>query len=549
MSEEKAVTEAAGERLGVGPRDRPAIFREVATAAVENGLPYWAVLLLSGGIATLGLALNSAAVVIGAMLVAPLLAPVLGLALALAVGDARLATQAGAIILVSLALVVATSAALSATLPFHSLTPEISSRLRPSILDLAIGVLSGVVAAVVTVARGDRISAAIPGVAVAVALIPPLAVAGFGIGSGWRGDLIGGSLLLFAANFAGIVLSALLVFVLVGMQRAAVVSYARKWHEHHAGSGLAAWIVRRPFVRSLRVFGSPLSRVLLAVGFVLLLGVPLTRTLRQITREARVRRAVQDSEQEFEIPGRASVVSRQIAFGRDEIRVYLRVATARWFSRAEQSRFERSASALAAEPVHLVLEQMPSSAGEVEAVARMLGAAAAVSAPPPTAPRRPSDLLGDALAQASRAVAGLPFPAGAHPVAIALQGAGGEADSLIIAYAAAEPLAPQAAEVLSRDAVAALADDRIRIGMRWIGLPAAPFAVRPDSTAPLQVLADAMRRYPSLRADLLFPTTNDTTGVAAAVAAVRAAGVDSARIRTRAGGAEVRLQLRPLTGG
>jgi uncharacterized membrane protein len=71
------------------------IFRETADAAVENDLPYWLVLVRSGAIATLGLALDSSAVVIGAMLVAPLLAPIVGLSLALAVGDARLALQSG----------------------------------------------------------------------------------------------------------------------------------------------------------------------------------------------------------------------------------------------------------------------------------------------------------------------------------------------------------------------------------------------------------------------------------------------------------------------
>ena len=70
--ETNAIEEAAGEQLGVQQWDRPAIFRESADAATDNSLPYWLVLVLSGAIATLGLALNSSAVVIGAMIVAPL---------------------------------------------------------------------------------------------------------------------------------------------------------------------------------------------------------------------------------------------------------------------------------------------------------------------------------------------------------------------------------------------------------------------------------------------------------------------------------------------
>lgn len=166
------IEEVAVEQLGVEPRDRPLIFRDAAEAAIDNGLSYWLVLILSGAIATLGLAMNSAAVVIGAMLVAPLLGPIVGLSLALAVGDSRLALQSSAIVGASLVVVIATAAGLTALLPFRTLTLEISARIHPTTLDLGVAVCSGMVGALVTIARGHRLSAAIPGVAVAVALIP-----------------------------------------------------------------------------------------------------------------------------------------------------------------------------------------------------------------------------------------------------------------------------------------------------------------------------------------------------------------------------------------
>ena len=81
--------------------DREKIFNDSASAATEAGVPYWLLLLLAGAIAALGLALNSAAVVIGAMLIAPLLSPVIGLALSLAMGDGRLAVETLIIVLTS----------------------------------------------------------------------------------------------------------------------------------------------------------------------------------------------------------------------------------------------------------------------------------------------------------------------------------------------------------------------------------------------------------------------------------------------------------------
>jgi uncharacterized hydrophobic protein (TIGR00271 family) len=147
----------------LGQWDRPAIFDDVASAATETGWPYWVILVLSAAIATLGLAQDSAAVVIGAMLIAPLLAPIAGLGLALAVGDGRLAVQTALVVALSTAAVVATGALLTVLLPFQTVTAEISARTRPTTLDLAVAVFSGLAGATVSICRGKRLSAAVPG--------------------------------------------------------------------------------------------------------------------------------------------------------------------------------------------------------------------------------------------------------------------------------------------------------------------------------------------------------------------------------------------------
>ncbi|HUG42066.1 MAG TPA: TIGR00341 family protein, partial [Longimicrobiales bacterium] len=314
--EPSPIEEEAGERLGVERWDRPLVFRDAADAAVDNGLPYWLALILSGAIATLGLAMDSSAVVIGAMLVAPLLGPIMGLSLALAVGDSRLALQSFAVVGGSVVIVVATAAGLTAVLPFHALTLEISARIHPTTLDLGVAVCSGLVGALVTVARGKRISAAIPGVVVAVALIPPLAVAGFGMAAGWRTDVIRGALLLLGANLAGIVLSGVAVFLIIGMHRSDVVEAARQWHEGSAPTGVARLISRLPGVGRARVFGSALGRAGLVLAFVAALAVPLTVALREVVRETRVRGAVADAVALLEDEGTTSVLWQQVELGR-----------------------------------------------------------------------------------------------------------------------------------------------------------------------------------------------------------------------------------------
>jgi uncharacterized hydrophobic protein (TIGR00271 family) len=464
------VEEAASEQLGVEDWDRPAIFQESANTATDNRLPYWAVLTLSGAIATLGLALDSAAVVIGAMLVAPLLAPVVGLALSLAIGDGRLAVQTGAIVLGSTLVVILVGAALTYALPFHTITLEISARTRPTTLDLVIAVFSGLVGAVVTVARRSRLSAAIPGVAIAVALIPPLAVAGFGIGVG-RGELIRGSLLLYGANLAGIVLSGMAVFLLVGMHRPEVLDTAGTWHREAQTHGIAAWADRIRWVRSLGVFRSVWARVGLVFSFAMLLGFPLSETLAQITRETRVERAVREAEREvFDEPGRASVLGRQVVIGGGRTQVYLRVATTEWFGDEERDEFERLATARAGEPVRLSLEQLPARGDDVTQLVDLLPGHAPRPVrppPPPTATRLP-DLLATVRERLDQVVEVLAVPAGVDVIETELTVHRAGREVARITYSASEPMVPQAEEMLRVQLRRAMDIPELEVELRFV---------------------------------------------------------------------------------
>jgi uncharacterized hydrophobic protein (TIGR00271 family) len=538
------VEEAASEQLGVGDWDRPAIYNEAASAATDNRLPYWAVLALSGGIATLGLALNSSAVVIGAMLVAPLLAPVMGLALALAVGDVRLSVQTMAVVLGSTITVIAVAALLTVLLPFHTITVEILARTRPTTLDLAIAVFSGLVSAVVTVARGSRLSAAIPGVAISVALIPPLAVAGFGIGVG-RFDLIRGSLLLYGANLAGIVLSGMAVFLLIGMHRTEVLESARRWHREGTQHGLTKWADRMGWVRSLGVFQSPWARMGLVLAFAVALGLPLSETLSQIARETRVERAVVSAERElFDVPGRSSILGRQIVFRGDGIRVFLRVATTQWFSPATQEQFELEASAAAGEPVRLALEQLPARGEDLEQLREMFGDRDVRStAAAPAAPIGLAELMASArerLTDAARALA-LPVDARVLQTDVGTTDAGTVVVGL--AYAAAEPLGDQAEEMLRAQLLRLLDLAAFDLRLRHVSLsPRALYA--PDDTIAITEIATVLQGFPALHLDIFGPEAGGGWQTEYAAARLRNAGVSGDRIDVRAAEGPVRAQLR-----
>ena len=530
-NEETSLEEAARRKLGLRRYDCPALYRETADAATDTDLPFWSVLLLSGAIATLGLGLNQTAVVIGAMLVAPLLGPLLGLSLALAVGDGRLALQTGLTILTGAVGVIALAALLTFVLPFQDVTAEIAARTRPTTLDLGIAVFSGLAGAVVTVSRETRLSASIPGVAIAVALIPPLGVAGFAIGT-QRWGLLEGPLLLFGANLGGIVLSGMGAFLLVGMHRDDVLETARQWHRDTHLPGLAGRIDRARSLANLRVFESPWARVGLVLVFIAAVAFPLTTSLEQVLRETRVERAVNAAVATLEADGTASVLARHVALGAGRSTVRFRVATTAEVDADAVEDVERTLSAAAGEPVTVIVDQFTASDDDLDALAAEFAADAAPPAAPEPAP--PAEVLGRFRRQVDAALAALVLPDGVRPVgAEVFVGAG--APRVVVAYAAREALPPQAEAIVARQAADALGLDRRAVGVDAIVV--GPQAVPADS-AGVRELAGLVARYPALRLTI----TDDSLAADGLRRRIVAAGAPADRVVNRTG-APARTQI------
>jgi uncharacterized hydrophobic protein (TIGR00271 family) len=194
---------------------------EELSQASSPGFDYFLLVLLSCSIATFGLITDSAAVIIGAMLVAPLMSPILGLSLASVAGEQRMFRNAVIALVEGSVLAVILSALLgliAGWLPldiFKVLPGEILARTHPSPFDLGIG-LAGGAAAAYALAQ-PRLSAALPGVAIATALMPPLCTAGIGIALG-NGSITLGAVLLFLTNLAAISFAGIMVFVAMGFR-------------------------------------------------------------------------------------------------------------------------------------------------------------------------------------------------------------------------------------------------------------------------------------------------------------------------------------------
>lgn len=191
-------------------------FKDLFALLKENAQTsstYLVLMALSTTIATFGLFGDSAPVVIGAMILAPLMGPIISLAMGALRQDSLLVKNSMITIFWGIVLGLIFSILITFFTPLEVLNDQIIARIRPNLLDLGIAVASGIAGAYAY--SKEEINKTLAGVAISVALVPPLAVAGIGIG--WLDwGVFGGAMLLLGTNLAGIVMAASLTFLVLG---------------------------------------------------------------------------------------------------------------------------------------------------------------------------------------------------------------------------------------------------------------------------------------------------------------------------------------------
>ena len=259
---------------------------------------FWLLLVLSAIIASAGVVADSTAAVIGAMIVAPLLGPIQGTMLATVLGDranlvrSLLLVVAGAAAAVAIGYLigmVVTGDVVAAT------NSQVAGRVSPRLIDLLAALGTGVVGSVALVRRD--ISDTLPGVAIAISLVPPLTVVGLTLESGaWVEAL--GALLLFVTNVVAIIATGIVVMSIYGVNRLVAVS---------ASSGTGRSRLRTPTAL--------LAAMLIAIG------LPLSFTSADIAVRSITESAVHDEVSRWSDVSGWSLTS--IIYTRDEITVYL----------------------------------------------------------------------------------------------------------------------------------------------------------------------------------------------------------------------------------
>ncbi len=283
----------------VGGVDHDAILRQIGEESGWSGR-YVFLILVSAALSLLGLLMPSVAVLIGAMLLSPLMMPIIGLGFGIATLDFHEIRRAATALALGSAIAIVLSVAMVAISPIQTITSEIAGRTRPTLFDLLVALLSAVAGAYALIrGRGGTVV----GVAIAIALMPPLAVVGFGLAT-WNWTVFSGSLLLFLTNAVTIALTAALV--------ARIYGFGSHLSSHHAGWQLALFVV--------------------ALG---ILSVPLGAGLKQIAFEAGAQRQIRDALRSH-FPNGARLSQLDIDHATDPIRVRAVMLTPRLDQQADQ---------------------------------------------------------------------------------------------------------------------------------------------------------------------------------------------------------------------
>ncbi len=260
--------------LGEAPPE-PGRLREILYQDCRLDIAFAALTTASAAIATFGLLENSVAVIIGAMIIAPLLMPIEGISFGILNGDFFLVRRAGITLVVGALSALLISYLIGLVFGFVTFGSEVAARTHPTLLDLGIAIFAGAIGGFAKIRRD--LSASVAGTAIAVALMPPLCVLGLELSRG-AFQFGAGSSLLFATNVLGITLACMAVYLISG--------YAD--------------------------FHQARIRLLGIVGIVLLLTIPLAANLLHLIDQTRVERAVRTSLGRTVTFSRLSVISLNV---------------------------------------------------------------------------------------------------------------------------------------------------------------------------------------------------------------------------------------------
>ena len=454
-------------QMGVDEQRKTEVYLEISQSATLRDATYWLQLISAAGIATMGLVLSSPAVIIGGMLISPLMGPILSLGLSLAAGDFILLIRAIANLTLSCSVSIFLSVLLIFILPFKEATTEILARTTPNTLDLGVALFSGAIGTVATCRPIKGVVTSIPGVAIAVALMPPLCVVGFGVGVSFSLNvsqglqIARGGGLLFLTNLVAISFASLLVFLALHIDTDPVREVIKLWENNDRESLVVQkFLGSYPFLVRLRPIGSLLGRLLVGTLAILALLVPLSQSFIKLGEE--VSQKQQQNALRLAVTGiwennfsnyadnqpRSSIERVLITEQNQIVTVRLNIFTSKIYQPDEKEQYvQELAQKLGKKPqqVQFILTEIPTASNEL--ITKKEEVPIAVVSKPPTL----SELKSTFLQNLDVAIADLNLPPNVVLLDYDITTGKSRAFIVLIAYLSDRPISADAIELITKD--------------------------------------------------------------------------------------------------
>ena len=509
-------------QMGVDEQRKTEVYLEISQAATLRDTTYWLQIIFAAGIATLGLVLNSPAVIIGAMLISPLMGPILSLGLALAAGDFILLARTIANLTLSCSVAISFAILLIFTLPFKEATSEILARTQPNTLDLGVALFSGAIGAIAICRPVKGVVTSIPGVSIAVALMPPLCVVGFGVGVSfslnWNEGLqiAKGGALLFVTNLVAISFASLLVFLMLHIDTETVRERVKLWESSDLESlAVQNFLGRYVFLKRLRPIGSLPGRLLVAILTILALLVPLSsafgrlgeevtqkqqqNTLRRNATNIWQARFSNDPDGQL----RSSIERISITEQNQFVTLRLNVFTSKLYSASEKEQYvQELAQKLGKNPqqIQFILTEIPTASNEI------LAKKEEVTLPVMVKPPSLSELQFNLLQDIGAAIADLSLPPNAQLLDYAMTMGKSQSMLLAITYLSDRQISADAQALVIQDVKTRIGIAEAKINLEYINTNGGEIifeenktSLPPDANTKLDQIGSLLKRYPNLK--------------------------------------------------
>jgi uncharacterized hydrophobic protein (TIGR00271 family) len=509
-------------QMGVDEQRKTEVYLEISQSATLRDTTYWLQIIFAAGIATLGLVLSSPAVIIGAMLISPLMGPILSLGLSLAAGDLILLARAIANLALSCSVAISFAILLIFTLPFKEATSEILARVQPNTLDLSVALFSGAIGAIAICRPIKGVVTSIPGVSIAVALMPPLCVVGFGIGVAFSLNWVEGSQiakgggLLFLTNLVAIAFSSALVFIALHLDTDQVRETVKDWEAGDRESlAVQNFLNRYSFLKLLRPIGSLPGRFLVATLTILALLVPLSNAFGRLGEEvtqkqqqnALRRNATNIWQARFSNDPdgqlRSSIERISITEQNQFVTLRLNVFTSKLYSAAEKEQYvQELAQKLGKNPqqIQFVLTEIPTASNEI------LAKKEEVTLPVAIKPPSLSELQFNLLQDLDTTIADLSLPPRVQLLDYAMTTGKSQSLLLAITYLSDRQISTDAQALVIQDVKTRIGIDGAKVNLEYINTNGGEIifeenktSLPPDANTKLDQIGSLLKRYPNLK--------------------------------------------------